>query len=87
MLFLTTPFSDELARLRKSCPWPLGQAFSPHITVARIRHPQRFAIEKKKIMKVFKDVEIALPVTLLRLYAEVNGQKQTPLIDFILSGA
>ena len=39
VLFLDVAFSEELARLRKLCPWPSGKPFSPHITLARIGHP------------------------------------------------
>ena len=85
VLFLTIPFSDELARLRKACPWPSVQPFSPHITLARIRHPQRFAVVKKKIMKEVSDASFELSVNLLRLFAEVEGRKQTPLEDFVFA--
>ena len=85
VLFLTIAFSDELARIKKSCPWPNLEPFSPHITLARMKHPQRFATVKKKVMKEFHRVSFEIPIDRLRLYAEVNGVKQTPLQDFILS--
>ena len=84
VLFLTIAFSDELARLKKSCPWPNLKPFSPHITLARMKHPQRFATVKKKVMKEFHGVNLSVPMDRLRLYAEVNGVKQTPLKDFLL---
>ncbi|MEK7218587.1 MAG: 2'-5' RNA ligase family protein, partial [Patescibacteria group bacterium] len=87
VLFLVVPFSEELARVRKLCPWPSAQPFSPHITLARIRHPQRFRIEKKKIMKRVEDAEFTMDASVLRLYAEVHGAKQTPLEEFRLQGA
>ncbi len=85
VLFLTIAFSDELARIKKSCPWPSLEPFSPHITLARMRHPQRFATVKKKVMKELHEVTFPIPMDRLRLYAEVNGVKQTPLRDFMLS--
>src|SRR5436190_220856 len=51
VLFLSIPFSEELAKLKKSCPWTSGKPFHPHCTLARIRHPQKFNTVKKKIMK------------------------------------
>ena len=85
VIFLSVAFSDELARLKKSCPWPSDGKFSPHITLARIRHPQKFAVQKKKILKALGEVDFEIPVELLRLYAEVDGRKQTPLEDFSLA--
>lgn len=87
VLFLKVPFSDPLARLRKLCPWPQGTSFSPHITLARIRHPQRFAVVRKNILKALKGTAFETPVDRLRLYAEVDGRKQTPLMDFLLSAS
>lgn len=85
VIFLNVPFSDPLARLRKLCPWPSDKPFSPHITLARIRHPQRFAVIKKKAMKAIGDANFEMEVKMFRLYAEVNGVKQTPLEDFVFS--
>ncbi|MFH1670156.1 MAG: RNA 2',3'-cyclic phosphodiesterase [Patescibacteria group bacterium] len=82
VLFLKIGFSDELARLKKSCPWPSGKPFEPHITLARISHPQKFAVNKKEIMKRLKDCLFDIPVDRIRLYAEVEGRKQTPIQDF-----
>ena len=83
VLYLDIPFSDELARLKKRCPWPNLEPFTPHITLARIKHPQKFAVHKKKIMKLLGDVDCEMTVDRLRLYAEVNGVKQTELQDFM----
>ncbi|MFA6039054.1 MAG: 2'-5' RNA ligase family protein [Candidatus Peribacteraceae bacterium] len=85
VLFLAVPFSEELARLRKLCPWPSAQPFSPHITLARIRHPQRFRVVKKALMKRVDDANFTMDVNLLRLYAEIEGRYQTPLEDFPFS--
>ncbi len=82
VLFLDVPFSDELARLRKLCPWPLGQPFSPHVTLARIRHPQRFVVVKKKVLKALGNIQYSMNVDLLRLYAEVDGRKQTAMNEW-----
>ncbi|MDD5623548.1 MAG: 2'-5' RNA ligase family protein [Candidatus Peribacteraceae bacterium] len=84
VLFLTIAFSEKLARLKKACPWPEGRPFSPHITLARVDHPQRFHVVKKKVMKALEGSTFAVPVDCLRLYAEVNGIKQTALRDFPL---
>ena len=86
VLFLTVAFSEELARLKKACPWPSAQQFSPHITLARVRHPQKFAVSKKKILKILGAIDFSVPVSCMRLYAEVHSIKQTPLQDFSLSG-
>lgn len=82
VLFLTIAFSEELARVKKSCPWSDGRPFAPHITLARIDHPQRFNVVKKKVMKILEGTAFDVPVDRLRLYAEVNGAKQTPLEDY-----
>ena len=82
VLVLEIGFSEELARLKKSCPWPNLKSFKPHITLARMRSPESFRVHKKKIMKLLKDISFDIPVDRLRLYAEINGQKQTPLQDF-----
>ena len=83
VLILSVPFSEPLARLKKRCPWPSALAFSPHITLARIGHPQRFRIAKKKITKILSDAEFVINVDRLRLYAEIEERKQTPLGDFV----
>ena len=85
VLFLTIAFSEELARLKKSCPWPEGRPFAPHITLARVGHPQRFNVIKKKVMKMFENLTFEVPVDRLRLYAEVNGMKQTVIQDFVFT--
>lgn len=84
VLFLPVAFSEELARVKKTCPWSDGRPFAPHITVARIAHPQRFNVVKKKIMKLFDGLTLSIPVDRLQLFAEVNGVKQTRLEDFPL---
>jgi 2'-5' RNA ligase len=82
VLFLDIAFSEELARLKKSCPWPEGRPFAPHLTLARVSHPQRFNTQKKEVMKILKGVTCDIPFDRLRLYAEINGVKQTPIQDF-----
>lgn len=88
VLFLSAEFSPQLADLKKRCPWPNppGKPFRPHVTLARIGHPQRFVVEKKKIMKALGDVDIAVTVDRLRLYAEVDGRTQTPIGEFAFGG-
>jgi 2'-5' RNA ligase len=85
VLYLDVPFSEDLARLKKRCPWPSLDPFKPHITIARIKHPQRFAVHKKKIMKLLDEASCAIDVDRIRLYAEIEGEKQTPLQDFCFS--
>jgi len=85
IIFLSVSFSDELARLKKSCPWVSGKEFKPHITLVRIRHPQKFTVHKKKVMKALQDCRFDIPVDRFRLYAEIEGQKQTPIQDFVFS--
>lgn len=91
VLFLEIAFSDPLARLKKRCPWPQvdrgagnvpSKPFHPHITLARIKHPERFAVVKKDVMKKLKDISFEIPCEMIRLYAEVEGVRQTPLEDF-----
>ncbi len=93
VLFLGIAFSDELARLKKDCPWPRhppeegnapNDSFHPHLTLARIKHPERFQVHKKRIMKLLSEAAFDIPIDRLRLYAEVDGRKQTPLQDFLL---
>ncbi len=85
VLFIHVPFSDALARLRKLCPWPSEKPFHPHITLAHIRHPERFHRVKKRVMKDLADVSFELPVSGVRLYAEIDGHKQMPLQDFVFA--
>ncbi|MDD4287337.1 MAG: 2'-5' RNA ligase family protein [Candidatus Peribacteraceae bacterium] len=99
VLLLSIGFSEELARVKKTCPWSDGRPFAPHITLARIAHPQdvkspvgdhvpftgRFTIVKKKVMKTLEGIAFDIPVDRLRLYAEVNGAKQTKLEDFVFA--
>lgn len=86
VLFLTVAFSPELATLKKLCPWPNppDQPFHPHITLARISHPQKFTVYRKKIMKVLEGLSFEMPVTMLRMYAEIDHVKQTQLAEFPL---
>lgn len=86
VLFLTIAFSEELARVKKSCPWSDGRPFAPHITLARIGHPQRFNTVKKKVMKALEGTTFAIPVDRLRIYAEVRGVRQTAIEDFVFGG-
>jgi len=84
VLFLAVSFSPELATLKKLCPWPSPYpAFHPHITLARIRHPQRFTVHKKKVMKALGDASFEIGFDRLRFYAEAEGVKQTPLEEFL----
>jgi 2'-5' RNA ligase len=121
VLFLAIAFSDELARLKKACPWPnvrhaeedcrtrfetpLGAArlktpqhdlrrsvskhvasgFLPHITLARMKTPEGFIVHKKKIMKQFRDASFECSADRLRLYAEIEGEQQTPIRDFLFA--
>ena len=81
-LFLSVAFSEELARIKKMCPWPNVRPFTPHITLARIDHSEHFCIQKKRIMKTLKNTSFDITFDRLRLYAEIDGKKQTPLQDF-----
>ncbi|MBI2635925.1 RNA 2',3'-cyclic phosphodiesterase [Candidatus Peregrinibacteria bacterium] len=83
ILYLDVPFSEELARLKKRCPWTSGEQFAPHVTLARIRHPQKFAVRKKKIMKLIGDAAFEVTVDRLRLYAAVGGANQTMIDEFL----
>lgn len=90
VLFLSVARSDELATLKKLCPWPQGgplwgpntRPFVPHITLARMRNPNAFRVHRKKVMKPLKDVSFSIPCDRLQLYGEVDGVKQTPVRDF-----
>ena len=85
VLFLGVPFDENLARLKKRFPWPSPQPFSPHITLAWIKHPQRFTVVKKKVMKILSDASFTIHADQLRLYAEIEGQKQTVMRDFLFT--
>ncbi len=95
VLFLSVPFSEDLARLKKVCNWPSLERgpgnipvkpFHPHITLARIKHPQKFAVHKKKILKNIGEVLFNMRVDRLRLYSEIHGKKQTPIHEYALTG-
>jgi hypothetical protein len=47
-----------------------------------MKNPNAFRVHRKKILKLFKDVSFEIPCDRLRLYAEVEGVKQTPVWDF-----
>ena len=93
ILFLKPVFSPELAVLKKRCPWanpPTGidslePAFRPHITIARISHPQKFIVHQKKVMKALDDVDFSVRVDRITLYANVKGENQTPLKEFVFA--
>ncbi len=82
VLFLSVAFSPELAKVKKDCPWSDGKPFAPHITLAWIRHQGKFRVQKKKIMKLLSDASFEITFDRLRLYAEIEERKQTPLGDF-----
>ena len=91
VLFLNVPFHEPLARLKKLCPWPQAdrgeenvptKPFHPHITLARIRHPQRFHMVKKEVMKKIGHARFTAHIDRIRLYAMVEEKRQTPLEDF-----
>jgi len=82
VLFLTVAFSSQMASLKKLCPWSEGRPFLPHITLARVGHPEAFTVARKKVMKVLRDVRFSIPVDRLRLYGERDGVKQTVLQEF-----
>lgn len=86
VLFLTPAFSPELAVLKKLCPWPNEHPFLPHVTLARITHPERFVRAKKRIFKLLSDVPFPWTVDRLRFYAEISEVRQTPIEDFALEG-
>jgi|SRR3989338_760385 len=86
VLFLECAFSDELAKIKKACPWPDDRPFRAHITLARINHPQKFAAVKKKIMKQLKDIRFDINADRLRFYSKISGMRQTPVEDFVFSG-
>lgn len=85
VLYFDVVFSDELARLKKRCPWPNEKPFHPHITIARIAHANRFAVHAKEIRNTLRHASLAMTVDRLRLYATIDGNAQTPLEDFPLS--
>jgi 2'-5' RNA ligase len=89
VLYLSVAFSPELGVLKKSCPWPNppDQPFSPHITVARISHAQKFMVYRKQIMKTFHNISFDVPANLLRFYAKIDGERETPLHDYPIIAA
>jgi 2'-5' RNA ligase len=83
VLHLTIARSQELSTLKKLCPWPNVRPFAPHITLARMKNPNAFRVQKKKVMKFLKDIKFDIPVDRLRLYAQLEGMKQATLEDYI----
>jgi 2'-5' RNA ligase len=86
VLFLDVAFSPELAALKKRCPWPNVRPFAPHITLARVTHPEQYTRMSKAITKVLAKVSFPIVFDRLRLYAEVDGVPQTPLAEVGLRG-
>ena len=84
VLLLTIARSRELATAKKLCPWPNTRPFIPHITLARMKNPNAFRVHRKQIMKLLEEIAFSIPCDRLRLYAEVEGIKQTPVKDFLL---
>lgn len=82
VLFLSVHFSPDLATLKKRCPWPNEKPFHPHVTLARIKHPERFGVVKKSVMKILDGASFEIPVRALRLYARIGGVHQTPVESF-----
>ncbi len=82
VLFFKIEPSADLEGVRKRCPWQSDHPFSPHITIARIKHPDRFLAERENILKMLKDVRFVIRFDRLRLYAEVDRIKQTPIEEF-----
>jgi len=82
VLFLTVARSQELAMLKKRCPWPSTQVFHPHITLARMKKPHDFVVHQKKIMKLLKDISFEVPIDGIRMYAEIEGKQQTPIVYY-----
>lgn len=83
VLYLKPAFSPELATAKKQCPWPnLYNPWQPHVTLLRVKHPERFERQKKEVLKAMKDVRFNVAVHRLRLYANVAGESQVPLADF-----
>lgn len=82
VLYLAVPFSEPLARVKKLCPWSSGKPFFPHITLARISHPQRFQAMKKDILKKLHGASFTAHMDCLRLYGMVKNKRQIPLRDF-----
>ena len=82
ILFLSIQPSSELEVVRKLCPWLSDRPFAPHITLARVKHSDRFAQQKSEAMKVLQDVRFLVRFDRLRLYGEVERVKQTPIQDF-----
>ncbi len=82
VLFLGISFSEELARLKKSFPWPNERPFHPHVTLARVRHAGRFAVRRKEILKVIGSPSFPVHVDRLRLYAKQGNATQVPLEEF-----
>jgi 2'-5' RNA ligase len=87
VLFLSVAFSPELATLKKSCPWSDGRAFHPHISLARITHPERYAVHRKEILKLLSNCSFPVPVDRLRLYGKVHGIRQTPIAEYVFGEA
>lgn len=88
VLYLTVAFSPELATVKKKCPWPNKyDEFRPHITLARIKNPQKFQVYRKEIEKLLDGINFPFDVPMLRLYGYVEGKKQTPLHDFPFAAA
>ncbi|MDD5055148.1 MAG: RNA 2',3'-cyclic phosphodiesterase [Candidatus Peribacteraceae bacterium] len=83
VLFLSVHPSPELEAVKKRCPWPSDRPFAPHITLARIKHPDRFAVQKERALKLLQDVRFTVRFDRLRLYGEVERVKQTALEDFL----
>lgn len=82
VLFLDVDFSPALADAKKRCPWRGEKPWHPHITLAYIAHPQRFARVKKEVWKVLRECTFPIRVDRLRLYATIGGKSQTSLRDF-----
>ena len=82
VLFLVPEFSPPLAELKKRCPWPNEQPFQPHVTLARVRHPNRFSVHRKKILRLVEGADFTMEVDRLRLFAKIGGANQTPIRDF-----
>jgi 2'-5' RNA ligase/alkylated DNA nucleotide flippase Atl1 len=59
--------------------------YRPHLTIARIKNPEKFEEIKQDFIKICENFKFNLKINKLRFYAAVDNQYQIPLIDINLT--
>ena len=60
------------------------RAFKPHLTILRVKNPEKFNIIKNKVLKILNKYTFTLYPDKLRFYLAVDQHFQVPIVDISL---